>query len=303
MRLLVIDGGGTSTDVAVCDGIAVVARTLLPSAKPTPSDSKTDELCRMLGSFLATSPLDHSDEAPLHTVIIGMAGVWSARERYAYAGALASSWQTYVSTKAVQFVVLSDAELALAAAHGNAHGAIMIAGTGSIMLMRDNDGALHRVGGWGPQIDDAGGGIWLGRQACMAVARMLDGRGPSTQLIRPVASYLRVDSDDHDAVRNALRSTPSPAFARIGAAVLQYADEYDAVAMSIRDEGARELSLLLASLPESTDVVVYGSLLGNEGYRTLVGRYAGRTLRPMDDVVVWLAGTIDRAGNLPSSAV
>lgn len=303
MRLLVIDGGGTSTDVAVCDGTAVVARMLLPSAKPSPTDSRTDELCRMLGSFLATSPLDHSDEAPLHTVIIGMAGVWSARERYAYAGALASSWQTYVSTKAVQFVVLSDAELALAAAHGNAHGAIMIAGTGSIMLMRDNDGALHRVGGWGPQIDDAGGGIWLGRQACMAVARMLDGRGPSTQLIRPVASYLRVDSDDHDAVRNALRSALLPAFARIGAAVLQYADEYDAVAMSIRDEGARELSLLLASLPESTDVVVYGSLLGNEGYRTLVGRYAGRTLRPMDDVVVWLAGTIDRAGNLPSSAV
>lgn len=303
MRLLVIDGGGTSTDVAVCDGTAVVARMLLPSAKPTPSDSKTDELCRMLGSFLATSPLDHSEEAPLHTVIIGMAGVWSARERYAYAGALASSWQTYVSTKAVQFVVLSDAELALAAAHGNAHGAIMIAGTGSIMLMRDNDGALHRVGGWGPQIDDAGGGVWLGRQACMAVARMLDGRGPSTQLIRPVASYLRVDSDDHDAVRNALRSTPSPAFARIGAAVLQYADEYDAVAMFIRDEGARELALLLAGLPESTDVVVYGSLLGNEGYRALVGRYAGRTLRPMDDVVVWLAETIDRAGNLPSSAV
>lgn len=303
MRLLVIDGGGTSTDVAVCDGTAVVARTLLPSAKPTLLDSRTDELCRMLGSFLATSPLDHSDEAPLHTVIIGMAGVWSARERYSYAAALAASWQTYVSTRSVQFVVLSDAELALAAAHGNAQGAILIAGTGSIMLMRSEDGALHRSGGWGPQIDDAGGGIWLGRQACMAVARMLDGRGPSTQLIRPVASYLRADSDDHDAVRNALRSTPSPAFARIGAAVLQYADEHDAVAMSIRDEGARELALLLAALPEALEVVAYGSLLGNDAYRTLVGRYSGRIVRPMEDVVVWLAGTIDRAGNLPASAV
>lgn len=302
MRLLVIDGGGTSTDVAVCDGTTIVARTLLPSAKPSVSDSRTDELCRMLGSFLATSPLDHSDEAPLHTVIIGMAGVWSARERYAYAGALAASWQTYVSTRTVQFVVLSDAELALAAAHGNSSGAILIAGTGSIMLMRGSDGQLHRAGGWGPQIDDAGGGIWLGRQACMAVARMLDGRGPSTQLIRPVASYLRVDSDDHESVRNALRSTPSPAFARIGAAVLQYAEEHDAVAISIRDEGARELALLLASLPEALNVVVYGSLLGNDTYRIMVGRYAGRPLRSMDDVVVWLAGTIDRAGQLPDSA-
>lgn len=300
MRLLVIDGGGTSTDVAVCDGTSVLSRTLLPSAKPTALNPNTDELCRMIGSFLATSPLDHTEEAPLHTVIIGMAGVWSARERYAYSSALVRSWQMYVSTRAVPTVILSDAELALAAAHGNGPGAILIAGTGSIMLMRDTDGQLHRCGGWGGHIDDAGGGVWLGRQACMAVARMLDGRAPATQLIRPVASYLRADADDPDAVRNALRSSASPAFARIGAAVLQYAEEHDAVALAIRDEGARELALLLAAVPLSSEVVCYGSLLQNEAYRSTVGRYAGRTIRAMDDVITTLAGTIDQAGSLPS---
>lgn len=299
MRFLVIDGGGTSTDVAVCDGVSVAARSSLPSVKPTVGNPKTDDLCRMLGSFLATSPVDHTEEAPLHALVIGMAGIWSDAERYSYRQALRESWQTYVWPSAIPFVVMSDAELALTSAHGNGQGAILIAGTGSIMLMRDDEHQLHRCGGWGPLIDDAGGGYWLGQQACAAVARMLDGRGPATQLIRPVAAYLRVDSTDHNAVRNALRTTSSPAFARIGSAVLQYADELDAVALDIREQGARELALLLSSLEKSVNVTVYGSLMRNESYRISVERYSERTLPLMDDVVASLVEKIGRADTLP----
>lgn len=299
MRFLVVDGGGTSTDVAVCDGVSIAARSSLPTVKPAAGNPKTDELCRMLGSFLATSPADHTEEAPLHALVIGMAGIWSDAERYSYRQALRDSWQTYVSPSMISFVVMSDAELALTSAHGNSQGAILIAGTGSIMLLRDNDHQLHRCGGWGPLIDDAGGGHWLGQQACAAVARMLDGRGPSTQLIRPVAAYLRVDSSDHNAVRNALRITSSSAFARIGSAVLQYADELDAVALDIREQGARELALLLSSLEKSVDVTVYGSLMRNESYRGGVERYSQRTLTLMEDVVASLVDKIGRADTLP----
>lgn len=299
MRFLVIDGGGTSTDVAVCNGVSVAARSSLPTVKPSAGNPRTDELCRMLGSFLATSPVDHTEEAPLHALIIGMAGIWSDAERYSYRRALGESWQTYVSPSMIPLVVMSDAELALTSAHGNGQGAMLIAGTGSIMLMRDSEHQLHRCGGWGPLIDDAGGGYWLGQQACAAVARMLDGRGPSTQLIRPVAAYLRVDSNDHNAVRNALRTTSSPAFARIGSAVLQYADEFDSVALDIREQGARELALLLSSLERTVDVTVYGSLMRNGSYRSAVERYSERTLTLMDDVIASLVEKIGRTDTLP----
>lgn len=299
MRFLVIDGGGTSTDVAVCDGVSIAARSSLPTVKPAAGNPKTDELCRMLGSFLATSPVDHTEDAPLHALVIGMAGIWSDAERYSYRQALRDAWQTYVSPLMIPFVVMSDAELALTSAHGNGQGAILIAGTGSIMLMRDSEQHLHRCGGWGPLIDDAGSGYWLGRQACTAVARMLDGRGPATQLIRPVAAYLRVDSSDHNAVRNALRTTSTPAFARIGSAVLQYADELDAVALDIREEGARELALLLSALEMAADVTVYGSLMRNDSFRMGVERYSGRALTLLDDVVASLVDKIGRADTLP----
>lgn len=298
MRLLIIDGGGTSTDVAICDQHHVVSRSILPSVKPTPADLKTDDLCRMLGTFLATSPIDDSSESPVAAVILGMAGVWSPRERYSYAQSMTESWMTYVSPNPIQLVILSDVELALVAAHGFAPGAVLIGGTGSIMLLRDSQHQLVRSGGWGPQIDDAGSGYWLGRTACAAVARMLDGRGPSTLLMRPVAAYLRVDEADHEAVRTALRTTTAPAFAKIGAAVLSYADELDAVAIDIRDEGARELALLLSRVPHDVPVSIYGSLFQNATYKALVERYASRPLVHVEDVITAVASQVDRAGNL-----
>lgn len=298
MRLLIIDGGGTSTDVAICDQRHIVSRSVLPSVKPTSADLKTDELCRMLGTFLATSPIDDAAESPVAAVILGMAGVWSPRERYSYVQAMSESWATYVSPNPMQLVILSDVELALIAAYGFAPGAVLIGGTGSIMLMRDARRQLVRSGGWGPQIDDAGSGYWLGRMACAAVARMLDGRGPSTLLIRPVAAYLRVDAADSEAVRTALRTAPTPAFAKIGAAVLSYADELDAVAIDIRDEGARELALLLSCVAHDMSVSMYGSLFQNATYKALVERYASRPLNHIEDVIAAVASQVDRAGDL-----
>lgn len=303
MRLLVVDGGATSTDVALCDRGSVAARTELPSVKPQRSDLQTDQLCLMLGSFLAAHTPVVTDDHRLDAVIIGMAGIWSDRERYEYSNAFNSAWNQYVSPDHVPLIVLSDAELLLAAAHGTDAGAVLIGGTGSMMLARAADGLLQRVGGWGNAVDDAGGGHWLGRRAIGAVARMLDGRGPSTLLIRPVANLLRVDADDPESVRNALRRADVSRLARLAQAVLYYADEGDAVSGEIRQEGARELALLLQSLPADIDTVVYGSLFENATYHEQVELKVSRPLPRLHDVIAALCERIDRAGQLPVSSM
>lgn len=290
MRTVIIDGGGSITDVGLAiDGVCV-ARASLPSVKPEAPDDKTDQLCRMLGSFLATTTVtpDSDITSRLDGVIIGMAGVWTQAEVYRYKTSFHDDWETYVGNDVPNLVVMSDAELVLYGAHGVGAGQIIIAGTGSIALARDAAGVLHRCGGWGPRIGDEGGGFWLGREAFIAVARMLDGRGPSTLLIRPVAAYLRSDPEDHKSVRAAMRGVSIDGAARLGHAVLTYAEEGDVVARGILDAGARALVELIGALPGANDATVtaYGSLWMNDAYRSAIEHLCHKRIRVLDDVVM-----------------
>lgn len=64
---------------------------------------------------------------------------------------------------------------------GDAHGAVVAAGTGVVTL---GVGArrVARVDGWGNIMGDAGSGYWIGRAALDAAMRHHDGRGPATAL-------------------------------------------------------------------------------------------------------------------------
>lgn len=290
MRTIIIDGGGSTTDVVLAIDGACSARTSLPSVKPSANELHTEELCRMLGSFLvgtSVSP-DVDLNSRLDGVIIGMAGVWTSAENHRYVRAFRDSWEMYVGGVVPDVVVMSDAELVLFGAYGKKPGGVLIAGTGSIAVSRDVHGALHRNGGWGPRIDDGGGGFWLGRMACTAVARMLDGRGPETLLIRPVAAYVRSHAEDRDAVQNALRKASMDGVARIGLAVLTYADEGDAVAMQIRDEGAIMLAELVTTLNPTRSLPIsgYGSLWNNATYASLIIAKCGQPIDILEDVLL-----------------
>ena len=83
--------------------------------------------------------------------------------------------------------VESDARIALEGALGGEPGVVLISGTGSIGFAKDDRGIIHRVGGWGRTIGDEGSGFAVGRQAVIAIARYLDGRGEPTVLTRLAA--------------------------------------------------------------------------------------------------------------------
>jgi N-acetylglucosamine kinase len=83
-----------------------------------------------------------------------------------------------------------DAAIAFAGASAGRAGVAVIAGTGSVAYGRNAKGHTARAGGYGYLIDDAGGGMSLGRAALRAALANVDGRGPATALRPLVAARL-----------------------------------------------------------------------------------------------------------------
>jgi glucosamine kinase len=71
-------------------------------------------------------------------------------------------------------VVTSDAELVFRALLAPGEGYLVYAGTGSIAAFIDASGLLHRAGGRGVMLDDAGGGYWIAREALRRTWRRED---------------------------------------------------------------------------------------------------------------------------------
>ena len=75
-------------------------------------------------------------------------------------------------------------------------GIIVIAGTGSIVFGKDEHNRIYRAGGWGRLIGDEGSGYSIGREAFHAVARMLDGCGKKTKLVKLFDEKFGLESQD-----------------------------------------------------------------------------------------------------------
>jgi glucosamine kinase len=90
-------------------------------------------------------------------------------------------------------IIESDAFVASIGAIGVDPGILLIAGTGSIVIGRDGNRSIFRVGGWGPHFGDEGSGFWIGREAIRAALRLKDAQGPP-QLGEAIAESLELKS-------------------------------------------------------------------------------------------------------------
>ena len=151
-----------------------------------------------------------------------------------------------VENLATKVVVVTDIEIALAAAFAEGPGIVVSAGTGQRRRRARPDGQQHRIGGYGWQMGDEGSGYAIGRAALGAVSRAVDGRSPRTALSDRVLSATR--SADFDAlVRWAAGASPAEV-AAIAPHVLEVAEQGDTLAQGIADYAARELSQLAICL-------------------------------------------------------
>jgi N-acetylglucosamine kinase-like BadF-type ATPase len=139
------------------------------------------------------------------------------------------------------FIVDTDARIALTGAIGFDAGVVIIAGTGSVAFGRNGAGQEARAGGWGPTIGDEGSGYSIARQGLAAIARAHDGRGEPTRMTEFLCKeYGMCDPVDLPRFVYAT-STHTDDIARYGKLVVEAAQAGDAVALDILDDAGREL--------------------------------------------------------------
>src|SRR5439155_7712461 len=164
-----VDAGGSPTTAAIGDGEArVLGRADGPPSAMKPAGEKAS------GAIIADAARRAAAHAkvalPAAAAMVGAAGAGREPEQQALAAVLVALGV------AAQVRVRGDVEVALSAAFDGGPGILLNAGTGSSVFARDPTGQLHRSGGYGWQLDDEGGGYWIGRHALSLAGREHDGR-------------------------------------------------------------------------------------------------------------------------------
>lgn len=112
-------------------------------------------------------------------------------------------------------------------------GYVVYAGTGSVAAFIDERGQLHRVGGRGVTVDDAGSGFWIGRAALRSVWRAEEENpGSSRSSALAAELFALVGGSDWADTRRYVYEGSRGDVGRLALAVARAAD---------RDEAAREI--------------------------------------------------------------
>jgi N-acetylglucosamine kinase-like BadF-type ATPase len=141
----------------------------------------------------------------------------------------------------------NDSEPALAGAHLSPEGMLLIAGTGSIALIRTAEGQMYRAGGWGHILGDEGSAYRVAFDAIARSIRSAEGRDLPTDLLEEAYRHFGLKTLD-DFLPLVAEMTEKAVIADFASLVVASRDRGDALAADLFDIAARELSLLVKSV-------------------------------------------------------
>jgi N-acetylglucosamine kinase-like BadF-type ATPase len=243
---LALDAGGTKTDYLLADEQRVLARVRSGSIKRMRVDVET--AARHLDTALEelTSASGVAMNAITRTCI-GTAGE---------SVPLVADWlcEAFAQRVAGELILVGDVEIALDAAFPGMPGVLVLAGTGSNVAGRGNDGKITTTGGWGPALADQGSGHRIGQEALRALFLARD-EDRSTLLCDAILEFWKLQSlDELIGFANAL---PAPDFSALTPLVLSCAQQHDAVAAAVLQREGEALGylvrLMLRRLQKSLD--------------------------------------------------
>ena len=240
-----VDVGGTWVRVAARQGQGRVTTIV------TPADRDLMRLAPLLRAIWQRRRWRRRDIAAL---VVASRALWTRPERRALALTLRGLAQ--------RVEVIADAQAALLGAIGDGPGALVLAGTGSIVVAHDGRGGWTRAGGLGPLVGDEGSGFWLGREWL----RLLAGRGDLPTVLRLVHAP--------DAVGRIAALAPG---------VLARARRGDRAARAITGTGQARLAACVSdavhalALKAPIHLSWAGSVLENPWYRSGLIRALART--------------------------
>ena len=143
-----------------------------------------------------------------------------------------------------RMLVTDDVSIALAGAHEDGTGIVIIAGTGSVAMARNLTGDTAMAGGWGYMFGDDGAAWGIVREAMRAAFRWKEGWGPSTRL-HDLFLQQSGDTDIHDFRRRLYTEDyPRPRIASFSQIVTDAARDGDEVAIEVVKTAADSLAIL-----------------------------------------------------------
>lgn len=264
-----LDGGGTKTEVVVCDLQGNVLSQFKSGAinvnGETVSNVESNLKYIFEKIFSETGP---SSECAC--TCAGAAGISNALARETLKAAIASSGYSG------RLIISGDHQTALHGALGKDVGIILIAGTGSICYGRNRYGIEHRTGGFGYLIDDEGSGYAIGRDMLSAIVRAYDGRGEATVLTDIVFSQLEINSVGELISYIYGKEINKRDIARLAPNLAGACTNGDSAAMAISHKCSDELFKLVKPVVEKLDL--YSGEIALSGSILTKDRYIGNTL-------------------------
>ena len=276
LLFLGIDGGGTKTHAAIMNA----AKEVLAEGDAGPSNP-----LRVGVETAVTNILKATEEAcdrggliasDISAATLGLGGVRrkDIRERVR---------ESFCKRLNIQnTTVVTDAEIALFGTTVGKPGLVVIAGTGSICLGKNEKGAMAISGGWGPLAGDEGGGAGISQIALHAIAKASDGRGPQTALTERAADYFRASGPENLIVAiysPQIDNTRIAGFARL---VVETALDGDLVARDILRDAGEELGLAAVAVTKKLGLAKRKIPIGCVGSVFKAGKLL---TRPMLDII------------------
>lgn len=272
-----LDGGGTKTAVTIVDETGRAVKTFASGAinyNGQDEESVGASLREMMETIgAACGGLENCGE-----LCVGAAGVSNP----SVVGRLTGQIRGAGYPGGLH--ITGDHETALYGAHQKNCGMILIAGTGSIGLGKNEAGQSHRTGGFGHLIDDEGSGYAIGRDLLAAVVQAHDGRIPDTIIKELVYGQLGIGSVQdvvgfvYDKNRNkkeiaALAPILSEACAAGDEAALDIADSCASSLLKLVIPVAETLSLQEGSLAMTGSVLLKNGFVRTKFQEKLRARY------------------------------
>jgi len=239
-----VDGGGTKTHAALmAENREVVGEGDAGPSNPLRVGVET-AVANIIKAMTSAADRAGVSKHDIAAGTLGLAGVRRSDLKQRVKQSFAEQ------TKIRDTEVFTDAEIALFATTLGKPGLVVIAGTGSVCLGKNEKGEMAIAGGWGPLAGDEGGGVGIARMALQAVAKASDGRGIPTQLSQRASEYFRASGPENLIVAIYSPQVDNTRIAGFARYVVEAANSGDAVAAEIIEESGVELGLAACAVIE-----------------------------------------------------
>lgn len=260
--ILGFDGGGTKTECVLMNSAdQVLARTYAGPSNPSrigvESAMRAIEECADLA--LREAGLERSAIAAIGAGLAGTAK--PGMKEQMRCGLQRSFAQASVT-------VLTDLEAALAAA-GEGAAVVLVAGTGSAAMGRNENNEICRAGGYGRGVSDQGSAFDIGRRAVAAAVQERAKEGTDSALGRQILAQLQCA--EWQVVQHRAQTMPDEIYPPIFPVVAAAADAGDAAARGFLRAAANELASLVVEVADRLE------LRGKEFVLVKMGGTIGRS--------------------------